>query len=140
MTKTVKKTTDKEAASAGEVASAVLGRPPKFATPEQMEKSINEYFRECDTDGKEPTPYTVAGLCVALNLTRQGLCEYGDKPEFSDTVKRAKLRIEAQVESRLFGPNATGSIFWLKNHAHYIDRTQHDVTVRTLETIVAGDE
>jgi hypothetical protein len=132
---------------AGKVKGAVLqgaalpvstGRPPKFRSCEEMEAVCEAYFALCKVEDK---PLTVAGLCLALNLSRQGLCEYADKPQFSDTVKRAKLRIEESVESRLFGPSATGSIFWLKNNAGYVDNRNHEVNVRvTLEDLITGGE
>lgn len=114
------------------------GRPPKYATVEAMEAACEAYFAECKA---HKLPLTVAGLCVALNLSRQGLCEYGDKPLFSDLVKRVKLRIEADVEARLFGPNATGAIFWLKNHAGYMDKQSHDLNHKlTLEDLFDDGE
>lgn len=73
--------------------------------------------------------YTVSGLCLFMNTNRETLTDYEsgkyDLPDaekkageldFSDTVKRAKLAIENYAETKLFGPNATGVIFNLKNN------------------------
>ena len=52
---------------------------------------------------------------MALGMSRETLLRYAEKPEFSDTVKQVRTRLEAEWEQRLAGPNATGTIFWLKN-------------------------
>lgn len=101
------------------------GRPPKYKKPSDMEAVIESYFAKCD---EEKRPYTIMGLALALDLTRQGLCEYAEKGEFSDLVKKAKSKVELSVEERLFGPHATGSIFWLKNHAGYKDKHETEIT------------
>jgi hypothetical protein len=107
------------------------GRPPKYDTPEQMQAAIDQYFA---TDayieigeGKMYAP-TVEGLAFALNLSRQGLCEYGDKDAFSDTIKRAKQRIAIALEQRLYGQAVTGAIFNLKNNFGWKDKTEQEVT------------
>ena len=55
--------------------------------------------------------------------SRKTLHNYEGRPEFLPVIKKAKALIEAEVESRLFGANCTGSIFWLKNNAEYRDKT-----------------
>lgn len=48
-------------------------------------------------------PPTITGLALALGFTsRQALLNYQAKPEFVDTVTRAKMRVEAYCEERLF--------------------------------------
>jgi len=103
------------------------GRPPKFPTVPDIQIKIDEYFDECDAKEK---PYTIAGLAYHLDMTRQGLCEYSAKDDFSDIIKSAKLRVERSVEERLFSNSATGCIFWLKNHAGYRDKTENDVKLQ----------
>src|SRR5690606_9482293 len=126
-----------------------LGRPKKFETVEDLENQILEYFRSCFTpltkrkrvkdpetgiieyvdvpqkDGNgeqlfaQVRPFTVTGLAVALDTTRETLLDYENKPEnaaFSDTIKKAKQRIQQYAEDYLFsGKNPTGAIFNLKN-------------------------
>jgi len=54
---------------------------------------------------------------LALDLTRQGLCEYEAKEAFSDTIQKAKLRVEQYAEKSVFtARNPAGAIFILKNH------------------------
>lgn len=97
-------------------------RPPKHNDPADFQKLIDQYF---DTTC-EPT---VSGLALHLDLTMQGLREYGRKEEFADIVEIAKQRVQHNVEHKLiYGQgNATGAIFWLKNHAGYSD--QKDVNL-----------
>ena len=130
----------------------MAGRPVKYKTPEEMELIIDDYFNACmhnwkvlnlknfHEDMSEMTTDrhpTVSGLCLALNLSRQGLKEYGDKPEFSDTVKKGKQRIEAHLEQHLYGNNVTGAIFNLKNNFKWKDKheteVKHDMSAELLE-------
>jgi len=102
------------------------GRPPKFKTVAEMQKKIDGYFAECAAD---ELPATVTGLCLALDLTRQGLLEYGEKDKFSDTVKKAKLRVEHGIELGLLtGRNPAGCIFNLKNNFGWQDKVEKVVT------------
>lgn len=119
------------------------GRPPKYKNPQDLQEKIKEYFDSCwidkiievtDKDGKvtatnsryQDRPYTVAGLAEFLGFaTRQSLLDYDAKPEFLDIIKKAKLKIEMNIEELLVaGKNAAGPIFWLKNHAHYRDKQE----------------
>lgn len=118
-----------------------LGRPPKYNNAAEMQHLIDMYFLICrvhqtgNTELLTDLPVedqlyvndihdahpTVTGLALAIDLTRQGLIEYENKPEFSDTVKKAKARVEAYIEQRLYYQNATGCIFNLKNNFGWKD-------------------
>lgn len=97
-----------------------VGHPPKFTTVDELEQLVDSYFET--EDGKE-TP-GVAGLAVHLDTTRKTLLDYENKPEYSYTIKRAKARIEAKMEKRLYGQNVTGLIFNLKNNFGWVDKTE----------------
>lgn len=88
------------------------GRPRKYETPEQMQEVIDAYFE------KTSKP-TLTGLALALGFTsRQAFLTYQEYgPEFSDTVKTARLRIEEHYEKLLQDPQTrpAGPIFALKN-------------------------
>ena len=100
----------------------MTGRPHKYENVEDMEKAIEEYFMRCDTGG---LPYTVSGLALALGMTRETLLRYEEKDSFSDTIKRAKQKIEEYVETRLFVSGiATGVIFNLKNNFGWKDKQE----------------
>lgn len=106
-------------------ASPGPGRPPRFKTPEEMESMVDEYFELLNDDKFVPT---VNGLALFLGFTsRQSLINYGNKPEFVDTVKRARTILENAWEQRLVGPNAAGTIFWLKNQG-WSDKTEQELS------------
>lgn len=76
----------------------------------------------------QKVPYTVNGLALFLDTTRETLNQYENKPEFTDAIKRAKTRIENELELGLYGNNVTGLIFNLKNNYGWKDKTETDVT------------
>ncbi len=90
-----------------------VGRPLKFQSLTDLEEAINKFFTDCDVN-KEP--YTITGLALALDTTRQSLCDYEKREEFTDTLKKAKARVENYAEKRLFEGQPTGAIFALKNY------------------------
>ena len=99
------------------------GRPPKYKAASEIQKLIDKYFVECD---EKQYPYTITGLALALDMTRQQLISYAEKDEFMDTIKKAKLKVEEYIESgSLSGRlNPTASIFNLKNNFGWKDRTE----------------
>lgn len=122
------------------------GRPPKYKTPNELQAKVDEYFESCwfekvtestDTEtGKvessviryQQRPYTIAGLAYHLEMSTEALRNYEGKREFLAIVKRAKQKVEMNFEENLAGKNPAGSIFWLKNHAGYRDRTEQEIT------------
>ena len=116
------------------------GRPPKFRTEQELQLKIEEYFKSCwtqkinkfgdpiflrDKRGKQTDiavliqnkPYTITGLALFLDTSRDVLIDYEAKPRFSNTIKRAKQRCLAYTEAYLFtGKNPRGAIFNLKNN------------------------
>lgn len=110
------------------------GRPPFWETPEEMQAAIDGYFESCqgyaltDKDGNpvydkygypvimDKRPPTVTGLALALGfVSRQSLIDYQAKSRFADTVARAKARVEAYAEERLFDRDgANGAKFTLQ--------------------------
>ena len=112
---------------------AKAGHPPKYATVEEMQAVIDQYFEDCkgepiigddgmpilDKFGQpfiiHQRPPTVTGLAIALGFTsRQALLNYQAKKEFVDTVTRAKSRCEEYAESRLYDKDgANGAKFSL---------------------------
>ncbi len=91
-----------------------IGRPRIIESPEEMDRLVQEYTVKCHEDSE---PLTLTGLILSLGLScRDSFDEYGRRPEFSDSVKGAKLLIENgyEVDLRKTG-NPAGSIFALKN-------------------------
>nr|DAP29522.1 MAG TPA: DNA packaging protein gp3 [Caudoviricetes sp.] len=104
------------------------GRPHKISKKEELQNKIDIYFKECDMKNE---PYTITGLCIALDICRDTLCEYAKKEEFSDTIKKAKLRVENYLEKHLITDNGTtGIIFNLKNNFGWKDK-QENINVDT---------
>lgn len=103
-----------------------VGRPSMFSDPEDMQRLIDEYF---ELIREENEPATITGLCLHLGFeSRQSFYEYGEKKEFTYTIKRARLMIENAYERNLSIANSpTGSIFALKNLG-WSDKTEIDNT------------
>lgn len=115
---------------------ARMGSPPRYKSKQEMQKKIDEYFEACKGrvltgDDGEPIcnkfgqpvimdqkPPTITGLALALGFTsRQALLNYQAKPEFVDTITRAKSRVEEYSEERLFDKDGVqGAKFNLTNN------------------------
>ena len=137
------------------------GRPLKFKSVEDLEDRVMSYFAECDphwidettwdyprVNGKKnydsemvevtrkvktpQIPYTITGLALALDTTRDVLIDYEDKEEYSYTIKKAKQMCHNFAERRLFESNAAGPIFNLKNNYGWKDQTIQDLHVKEM--------
>ena len=112
------------------------GRPPKYSNNKVLSKKIDEYFLWCDSqlvtlDAKIIyKPYTISGMCLYLDITRETLCEYQKLEMFSDTIKKAKNKIENWLEEHSLSgdTNPAVSIFNLKNNFKWTDKTETDIT------------
>jgi hypothetical protein len=127
----------------------IIGRPPMFKTPEEMQVLIDAYMETrgikpvlneqgqaiLDTKGnpiwKVDAP-TVAGLALYLGFTdRHSMYDYKLKPLFTNTIKKAVTRIEEFAEEMLHNGKPIGAIFWLKNHG-WSDKQEIEQTTKTL--------
>jgi hypothetical protein len=131
------------------------GRPLLFDSVEALESAVEAYFESCweedwasrtekdgsltwtqklDKDGKpllkQKDPYTITGLAVALNTSRQTLLNYSERPEFFDTIKRAKDICEKFAEEGMFKGSipAVPGIFNLKNNYGWVEKQEIDNT------------
>jgi hypothetical protein len=125
------------------------GRPLKFRTAKALQKKIDEYFDSCDNrttkvltktgaivDMPDPKPYTITGLALALDTSRQTLLNYEEREEFFDTIRKAKLRIENYVEESLWTPKITsGVIFNLKNNFAWVDKQSVEHSGETTQNV-----
>lgn len=73
-------------------------------------------------------PYTVTGLALHLDTSRETLVNYEEKAEYFDTIKRAKDKIQNYLELNLNSPSPTGTIFNLKNNYGWKDKTESEIT------------
>lgn len=107
-----------------------VGRPLKYESAEKMQEDINNYFTECDEQGR---PYTVSGLAYALGTNRQTLINYEEKDAFIDTIKTAKAKIERFNEEMLYSKevSTTGVIFNLKNNYNWKDKQEIEAEVNS---------
>lgn len=65
---------------------------------------------------REPEAPTISGLAHYLGFdSREAFIQYELKGEFSSTLKRSRLRIEAEYEKKLHQQPSSGAIFALKN-------------------------
>ena len=107
-----------------------------YKTVEEIQEKIDKYFEECEgvvlnnENGEvvlnkygDPVivgrkPLTITGLALALGFnSRQALLNYQDKPEFNDTITRAKAKVEQYAEERLFDKDGSnGAKFSLANN------------------------
>ena len=103
------------------------GRPKLYNDVNKLEKDIDAYFKMCD---KREKPYTMSGLALALDMSRQSLINYSKDEEFFDTIKKAKQRVETQLEENaLFNKaNPTFTIFNLKNNFNWKDKQEHEIS------------
>ena len=115
------------------------GRPAIFETDEQLTSAIDDYFNNGIRQrkvviGKPPNQTielipvpTITGLAYHIGFeSRQSFYDYEERPEFSYTIKRARLFIEREYEEQLTMGNTTGAIFALKNMG-WRDKTEQDI-------------
>lgn len=104
------------------------GRPALFASVDDLKDKIDDYFASGvkkktvllgQGDKARPVEVevpTITGLALHLGFeSRQSFYDYELKPEFSYTIKKARLFIENHYEELLQAGNTTGAIFALKN-------------------------
>lgn len=110
------------------------GRPRLYEEHEAFDAKVDDYFAHVEASDKRPT---LAGLSYYLGFddrdTFSNYADYG--PDFSRTVKRAKLRMEddrwqSLIDKAAFTP---GLIFDLKNNHGWKDKTEQDVNLRGQE-------
>lgn len=130
------------------------GRPPIYKTPAELQKKIDEYFKNCP-DKKTLTAFDknagswvtfeiatpiISGLVSFLGFeSRQSFYDYEAKPEFSYTIKKARLRIETEYEKQLYMDKCTGAIFALKNLG-WKDASQKEITGKDGKDLIPQKE
>lgn len=113
-----------------------VGRPPIHTDPAEVERLCIDYFLQALSESKPPT---ITGLTLHLGFAhKQTLYDYADKPEFTDSIKKAITKIEQFHEEKVAGGDkCVGNIFVLKNFG-WKDRVETEVTGS--QTIVWKEE
>jgi hypothetical protein len=120
-----------------------VGRPRLFSSPDEFDAIVDKYIADCQNI-EAPKLITLTGMVLALGFcSKDTFYEYQKFPEFTDSVKRARLLIEQEYENRLnVASNASSAIFALKNfgwadkHPSYID----ELTAKKLERELQIDD
>ena len=101
----------------------MAGRPKSFNSVEEVQQKIDKYFEYCEINKK---PYTMSGLAYYLEISRQTLVNYSYKDEYFDTIKKARDRIQMQLEENALSNNAnpTFTIFNLKNNFGWKEQSE----------------
>ena len=112
-----------------------VGRPRAFKSVEEVEEKINAYFNYCEEKEK---PYTMSGLAYYLGISRQTLVNYSNQDQFFDTIKKARDRVQMQLEENALSnkANPTFTIFNIKNNFDWKDSNE----VKTNVEITKVDE
>lgn len=112
------------------------GQPIKWNNADELVEYVEEFFNWCDENEKRPT---VTRLAYYLNCDRQTLLNYEncesngwlkrlsdeERKKYVGTIKKAKMKIEAEYEDSLFTKSETvGAIFTLKNNYNWKDRQE----------------
>ena len=103
-----------------------------YKTVKELEEKVESFFTSEDAyiinekDGAEERIFapTISGLALHLGVDRRTIVNYSNKEEFFPTIKKARARIEAHLEKKLFGNNVTGLIFNLKNNFDWKDKSE----------------
>lgn len=99
------------------------GRPRAFKNAEEVKSKIDAYFNYCEEKEK---PYTMSGLAYYLEISRQTLVNYSYKDEYFDTIKKARDKVQMQLEENALSnkANPTFTIFNLKNNFDWKDKVE----------------
>ena len=120
------------------------GRPAKYSNLDELQAIIDDFFAACEA---KEEPITITGLALALDTTRETLCdiekgnaEVYKNPEFSDAIKRAKLRCQNYAEKQMYtAKSANGPIFALKNYGWKDKQEIEQNTSGKIEVVFSSD-
>lgn len=100
---------------------------PKNAKDESILEEVIIYDRQ-------PEPPTITGLALFIGFSsRQQFEDHEKKPRFAPTLRRARLKIEAEYEKKLHLTSAAGAIFALKSLGWNDDKETTNQALKTLE-------
>jgi hypothetical protein len=103
---------------------------PSLSSGRKLAEKISAYFyringgyhfeivaeKEQKIYDREPEAATITGLALFLGFnSRQEFEDYEQTGKWGDTLKKARLQVEAIYEQKLHQPSPSGAIFALKN-------------------------
>lgn len=105
------------------------------ATPEELKEAIDSYLQDIFEKQRVPT---MTGLAKFLGLSRLDFLNACTvNPSFNIILETAKATIIEYVEELLLtGRSPIGLIFWLKNNADWIDKTEVDHNNKSIADIL----
>lgn len=119
----------------------------KFETCSELVEKIEAYFEEVQNKTRIVTgsrgqvktiyqPMSVVGLCNFLGISKTTLAKYEANPEYTEAFLLARQRIEQDIiDHAVTGEyNPVFSIFHLKNHFGWKDRSDAEKTANDLLT------
>ena len=138
-----------------------MGRKRKYQTAKQLKAAVDAYFTAITYLGEINTatgerknivvylkPPSLAGLCLALDISRETWSQYGKDKALGAVVEFARMRVEEYWTERLAGKSANGARFALANNFGWsgswkdkqeIEHTGESVE-RYLERLAEGGE
>lgn len=108
------------------------GRPRSIASAAELEERIIGYLNSL---GKYGLPCK-AGLAFACGISRDTLNRYEKEDMFSDVLKHWYALFESMWVQNLSRPNATGTIFYLKNTYGYMDAFDHTSGGKPMQYVI----
>lgn len=112
------------------------GQPPKFETPEDLQKCIDKYKDYLEDTGKPPT---IAGLAYYTGIDRGTIYNYKEKDEFFNTIKAFRdYVIMTYEEYSITNSSVAGVIFLLKNYG-YSDKQEIEHSGKTTQVVIVDD-
>lgn len=92
------------------------GRPLKFKTPKDLQKSIDDFFDLVKSGQEAPS---IAALAYHLGTNKQTILNYQEKDGFREIIEDTKLYIEKEFTAKAYKSEIPQSIFIFTGKAHY---------------------
>jgi hypothetical protein len=115
-----------------------VGAPRMYATKEELEEQIIEYFKYCYENSIK---LTISGLPLFCGFAnRRSFYDYELKPEFAYTIKKARAMIEMHYEGLLQEAFPQGAVFALKNLGWNAEEKIETTNKTKTEFYIGGDD
>ena len=108
-----------------------MARPRMYKTPEELDDVLEAFFND-----EANYPLTITGLALELGFSdKSSIYDYEKIPEFTHSIKRARMRVENSYEKALNKQSTSGAIFALKNFG-WSDKTEVEAKDETIKILV----